>query len=238
MFRRVNAQAFETYRARFWEITGVAAVILIPAGALTVLLRRLVDDIPWDGEIADLILGTAQIALSSIGYFLIAGLITEMVVSHRQDRPRRKLGATALAIPYAALIVIDLLLSGAITVGLQLLVIPGLFIAARFGLAPVVIEITECGVRESLRRSFRLSSRYGLAVLSILVGVITFTTLLSIPFKLLTKQFLPSDPAEILALVLAGILIKPMGAVIEVVLTLELMDRHREPEDASPAPAP
>ena len=226
MYGLVASRAADTYRSHFREIIAIAAVVLIPAAVLAGGLRQLVADAAWDGLTADLVTAAVTVGLGGIGYFFLAAVITDLVAAHRHGRPRRRIRALALSIPYMTLIVVDLFVTGAITAGLELFVIPGLIVASRFALAPIVIELEHCGARESLRRSINLSKGDSLAVLGILVLTLGVTSLLAIPLKDLFKEVLPAAPAEMLGLLLAGILVKPIGAVAEVELVLELSERH------------
>jgi hypothetical protein len=213
-----------TYRREFRTIAPLAVLVLVPWAIIAGLLRELADGLAWDGLLSDLVIAAGSLALSGVGYFLLVGLITEVVVASRHGRARLSLAATAHAIPYATLIAVDLLVVTAITVGLELLLIPGLIAAARFGLAPVVIEIEHHHAAESLRRSHELSRGHAISVLAVLSAVLVLTTLLAIPFKLLAAGLFADAIAEIVGLLAAGIIVKPLAAVIEVELALELID--------------
>lgn len=223
MIAEILKRGLATYRRELRSILPVAVLVLVPAAILAGLLRQLLDGWAPQGPAGELIVAAGAVALSGIGYFLLAGMITEIVVSAHHGRSRRSVGATALALPFATLIVVDLIVAGTITVGLELLVLPGLFAAARLGLAPVVIEIEHCGAGASLRRSAELSRGRGYLVLVVLIAILALTALLAIPFKFLAAEFFSATVAEVVGLIAAGIIVKPIGAVIEIELALELL---------------
>jgi uncharacterized protein UPF0259 len=232
VLKTVLRRGWRTSRREFWTIAPLVALILTPAAILSGAVRQLVDSASWDGLLADLVISGAAVAISGIGYFFLAGSIAEVVVAERRGTVRRSFRALALAIPYATLIVVDLVVTSAITLGIELLVIPGLIVAARFGMAPVLIEVEHDGAGDSLRRSLELSRGASFSVGAVLLAVLVLTTVLAVPLKLLAAEVLNDTLAEMVGLLLAGILVKPLGAVIEVELALELIDR-REAEEAA-----
>jgi hypothetical protein len=225
--RSVLREGVATYRAHWKRIVGVSALVLIPAAALGTLADGLLEKAFGDGDLAVTILAVSGIGVASLGYYLLKGVLAHVVVSrHRGDEPLG-LAEVAPRLPYVPMILTDLILAIGVGVGTELLIVPGLLFGAYFGLAPVVAELEKRDTFGSLKRSRELVSGNFWAVATIMSVTLVGVALLSLPLKELAAVIFPggkSDPLEEgMGLLFAGILIKPIGAVASIELTLDLI---------------
>ena len=156
-------------------------------------------------------------------------MIAQIVVSHRDGAARPGLIAIARSVPYATLIAVDLILALGIGVGLELLIVPGIVFGTWYALAPIVVETEDRGVLESLRRSRELVRGEFWVVLIILFSTLGLVAALHWPLEALVGTLaaaLSEEAQEGIGYLLAAILVKPIGAVITVELTLDLAGRR------------
>ena len=193
---------------------------------------QLLEDAVGKGNVAGVVLAVAAIGVSALGYYFLKGVLAHVVVHHRQGRQPPTLAGVLPHVPFATLIAVDLTLAAAVGVGLELLIVPGILIGTWFALAPIVVEVEGLGFRASFRRSRDLVRGHFWLVFAVLGMTLLGVDLLSIPFKALGGAIFPGgagDPFEEgFGLLLAGILVKPIGAVTTIELTLDLI------EDQSP----
>ena len=227
MFQALAREGLATYRAHWQRILGVSALVLIPAAALAALADNLLETAFGNGDLADALLAVSGIGVASLGYYLLKGVLAHIVVSRRRGDAPRGLAEVAPHLPYVPMILTDLILAVGVGVGTELLIVPGVLFGAYFGLAPIVAEIEKRGTFSSLGRSRELVSGHFLTVATIMFVTLAGVYLLSLPLKELAAVALPGekgDPLEEgMGLLLAGILIKPIGAVASIELTLDLI---------------
>ncbi|MDX6617190.1 MAG: hypothetical protein QOD60_2281 [Solirubrobacterales bacterium] len=215
-----------TYRAHWQRIVGLSTLVLVPAAVLAAGADQLLEHAVGKGSIGTGILALAAIALASLGYYFLKGVLAHLVVDHREGRHPPGIAEVAATLPYGAMIVVDLSLAAAVGVGLELLILPGVLVGTYFGLAPILVEVEELGVRDAFRRSRDLVRGSFLLVFLVLFVTLVGTELLSLPLKALGGAIFPGgagDPFEEgLGLLLAGIIVKPVGAITTIELTLDL----------------
>ena len=224
--RRVIPRGLATYRDNWGPIVGVSALVLVPAAAVQGIVIGLADDELDSGWLAVGFLAATAVAVAGLGYFFLKGVITQIVVSHRHDRQRPSLAEIARSLPYATLIAVDLILATGVTVGLDLLVVPGLVFGTWFALAPILVETEHVGVRAAFRRSRELVRGNFWEVLAVLFLTLALVGALHWPLEELVGELAGGLSEEVrtgIAYLLAGILVKPVGAVITIELTLELV---------------
>lgn len=194
---------------------------------MATIADRVLEGAIGNGNVAFSILAVAAVAIAGLGYYFLKGVLAHIVVSHRAGEAAPGLMAIAPRLPYATMIACDLMLSAGFAIGIELLVIPGLLFGTYYGLAPIVVEVERRGPIDSMRRSRELVRGNFWAVAAILLVTLGAVALLSLPLKALAAAIFPGgsgDPFEEgLGLLLAGILVKPIGAVASIELTLDLI---------------
>ena len=154
----VDRRAIRLYRANFWKILIVSAVVFAPLSLISALVNReaedWVDD-PGNGPI----FGVAAFAASALvifGYALCAGLLDKLVVRPEFGHHKESLGRALRTLPYGRLVLLDLLTAVGIAVGLALGLVPGIALFTFIALAPPLMVAERLGVVESMKRSARL----------------------------------------------------------------------------------
>ena len=201
--------------------------MLVPTTLLGELTDNSIEIVAGHTQIAAVVLALATILVSALGYYFLKGVLTHLVLSRRSGSDPPGLVALARTLPYAPMIATDLMLAFGVGVGLELLIVPGVIFGTRYGLAPILVEVEDLGAFGAMRRSRELVRGHFWIVATILFVTLGGVALLSLPLKALAAVVLPGgadDPLEeALGLLLAGILVKPIGAVTSVELTLDLM---------------
>ena len=230
--RTVLLAGFATYRANWTTILAVSAAILVPTAALEGIIVAALDGQLGSDVLPLALLAAAAVAASGLGYFLLKGVIAQIVVAERTGSPRPSIAAIARSLPVLTLLAVDVILTLGITVGLELLILPGVVFGTWFALAPIVVETEHRGVIDSLRRSGDLVKGRFWSVFLLLFTTLALVGALHWPLDSLVEEVfagLSEALQEGIGYLLAGVLIKPVGAVITVELTLELAARHEAP---------
>jgi hypothetical protein len=227
MLRGVAREGLATYRAHWRRILAVSALVLVPAAVLGALADHLLEKTFGNGDVAVTIVAVSGIGVASLGYYLLKGVLAHIVVSRRRGEPPRGLAHVAPRLPYVAMVLTDLILAVGVGVGTELLIVPGVLFGAYFGLAPIVAEIEKRGTLGSLRRSRELVTGNFWPVASIMFVTLVSVYLLSLPLKEVAAVIFPGNKGDLfeegMGLLFAGILVKPIGAVASIELTLDLI---------------
>jgi hypothetical protein len=204
--------------------------VLVPTAAIGTVADLALQDALGKGKIALAILALATVAVAGLGYYFLKGVLAHVVVHRREGREPPRAWQLLPRLPYATMIAVDLSLATAVGAGLELFVVPGLLIGAYFALAPILVEVEDRGYIGSFRRSGSLVHGHFWLVAAVLFVTIAGTALLSLPIRELAAVILPGDATdwfeEGLGLLLAGIIVKPIGAVITIELTLDLIEQN------------
>jgi hypothetical protein len=212
------------YRFAWRTIVPLALLVFIPAGLLQEGARAL-----FEAHVGNLLLRQVIVLLVAggagvVGYFFFSALLTHVVLAARRGHELR-VGRLLRTVPYGRLVVDDSIVTAGTFVGLQLFVLPGVWVGTRFGLACPVLEIEDTSVRTSLRRSHELTrGAFWLTFAVILIPLIANEAL-----HALGPDLIPGGHEGVshLAGALAGaLLIKPFGALALAELALAL-DRDR-----------
>jgi hypothetical protein len=222
--------------AREWRVLAVfGAVIFIPLGAVEVLAHGVggveIDDISDAQAWALLGVSLLLIVTSLLGEIFFSGVVAAAVSqSHGGETPT--LGELARSIPYATLIVIDVLSVLGVAFGFLFLVVPGLLFLGYYGIAAPVAKIEHLGVRRAFGRSRELARGHLRLVLLVLIPVSLVGQLLSAgAADAITGALGESFVAEWFAASLSEILSTPAWALASVALAYELIaaEASREP---------
>jgi hypothetical protein len=169
----VLRRSWEVYRAHWRHLVIIAAVVLVPLGAVTAPLALL----GWPG-----IVGANVLDLSAL--FLVNGALVRAVDDVRLGRPDLSVAETFRQTGPRLLVlaVVGVLAAVAIFVGLLLLVVPGLVLLTWwFVLSPVVV-LEGQGVLPAFGRSRGLVRGhgwpvFGVAIVTLLVELVVSLTL-------------------------------------------------------------
>ena len=223
---RLFANAWLVFTRRWKVLIPLALIVLIPQ-ALSEALELNVDTSDLDAGRAALaaLTSAALVATNLAGEALYAGMITGLVVQWRHGIRRFSLTLLARELPILRLIAADILIIAGTTLGLLLLVIPGVIFATYTLVTTVVIELEDTSIRDGFRRSASLVRgsfwrvlAIGLILIAATEGV---TSLLLLPFHGFAAE----------AALHLGIeaVILPFQGVATVLVALGLMELRGEP---------
>jgi hypothetical protein len=225
--RTILRESFATYRRRFGRVAGCALALLVPLAVLDTAAvyaaDRAFDDF---GDVPEWILffGLLTGFLSALGGVFYAGLIDRVVAADQHGRPEYSMREVIETLPYKRLIGADILLVVVTTIGLLLLVVPGVLAFTFFCLVGPLIVSEEIGIVAAFRRSAALVRKHFWMTL-MLVSIP-----LALEHELVSAVEHMDFEHEFLVVVsfhaaLAVTLIA-FVALVEVTLTYELAGRH------------
>jgi len=169
----VIGKAWETYKAHWRHLVPLAFVVYVLISLLVFLLTALLG---WLGAFLGFFVSFA-------GLFWLQGALVLAIDDVRDGRADLSISETLdRAMPHVGTLALAGLLAGlAITVGLFLLIVPGLYLLTIWLVIIPAIMLENCGVTESFARSQGLVRGYGWSVF----GVIVLSVLIVIGISIL-----------------------------------------------------
>ena len=211
----------------------------MPPALLAELVQELAERIEPGADpvmFAVLIAGVlAVVVLKLLGPVAYAGYLDEAVGHGYFHGSKRTVGDVIRSLPLGRLLIADVILVAFVSLGLVLLVVPGIVIATLFGLVGPVIVQERRRVGDAFRRTYRLS-RPAWRIIVLLVVI-------PIGLESAFEEFVLERAHEIHPAVEIGaewLLAVTAGAIvglIEVAIATELMARMPEPAPESVAVA-
>jgi hypothetical protein len=230
--------------ARIWRLylswapllLAIGAIVFVPIGllhAIAITLEHGTIEFGSPAEVAGTVLALIVLAITGLlGEVFYTGAVAALMTGDHEDHEPPTLTEIAREVEYGKLIEIDLIYAVVVAVGFVLLFVPGVMAFVFLALAAPLVEIEGCGVRDAIRRSFRLVRGRFWTVLAILlpielIGDALTRFLTDLPHRLLSSTFIADWAAD----VLSNIATTPFYAVAAVLLTVELI---REKEGSGP----
>lgn len=169
--RQVVGPAAAIYRRHFPTLAAMSLVVFAALAAIDLLIRAAVT--PDDGAVTLPALGAWLVTgLWTFGSALFAGLC-DTVVSTAFGHREPPLRIAWRRLPFGRLLALDVVVTAAVTVGLALLVLPGVAAFALTCIAAPLLVLEGLDVRAALVRSARLVRPHlGLAVLVVALPVL------------------------------------------------------------------
>ena len=169
--RDVVGAAAGIYRRHFVTLAVMSLVVFSALAVLDAVARAAFT--PADGAVtAQALVAWLLTGLWMFGSALFAGLC-DTVVSTAFGHREPPLSIAWRRLPYGRLLALDVVLTAAVTVGLALLVVPGVLVFALTCIAAPLVVIEGLDVRAALVRSARLVRPHlGLALLVVVVPVL------------------------------------------------------------------
>jgi hypothetical protein len=159
--RLVIEHAAGMLRAGFLRVSLVALVVFLPPAILSELVEEVPDDLDASSDPVAFALVAAAIfmivVLKLLGPVAYAGYLDESVGAEYFHGRRRPFMDDLRSLPLMRLLIADVALGVAVTLGLGLLVVPGIVIATLFGLVGPVIVQERRGLVDAFRRTARMS---------------------------------------------------------------------------------
>jgi hypothetical protein len=228
----VLQRVFDIYKDQFGLLVPAALIVFVPIAVINgvILNSGLV--------LAGLI--TAGIAL--IGTFWFQGMVVETARDILDGRRDHDIGSLfRAASPFIGNLIAAGILAGvAITIGLLLLIAPGLYLLTIWAVIVPVIVLERAGVFESFGRSRQLVKGYGWPVLGVLVCLFVIQLVLGFVIDAIVYGILSNLVGYLIGDLISRTLIAPLSALAAAVLYFELKRLHGEAvpgQEAATAPA-
>jgi hypothetical protein len=169
--REVVSAALAIYRRHFVTLAGMSLVVFAVLVTLDALVRLAVS--PDGGGLSVPAAGVWLLTgLWVFGSALFAGLC-DTVVATAFGHPEPPLSVAWRRLPYARLLLLDVIITTLVTVGMALLVVPGVVAFALTCIAAPLLVFEHLDVRTALGRSARLMRpRLGLGVVVVALPVL------------------------------------------------------------------
>lgn len=216
-------RSIATHRHAWGEVAVAALVALVPAALAQGALQSAAGGAP-EASLRFYSLSLAAAAAGLLGYYLLNGIVAQLVVAQRRGDAHPGLLAIVRELPWGTLVVVDLVVSAGTAIGLELLVVPGVVFGTWFGLAPTLVETHHLAARPALSRSRELVGGDFWPVTAVLVIALFGTSAISLAIEEVAQGVVPGPQAVELAILalFAAVLVKPFAAVVTVELALEL----------------
>jgi hypothetical protein len=224
----VVASSVRLWRRDLRLLSALAAVLELPlvvaeiALHITPGLRTLVDE--------SFTLTGAALAVfvyGSLSHHFLAGLLERVVASERRGHARPGLGTILRDLPWRRLVIADLLLTGAVAVGLALFVVPGLVLLTWFAVTLPIVNLERNPVLPSFARSYRLVRGHSWRVFAVALVVFAVPAVLIWLAGWLAHRV--TDDAVVVALAHAvpAVILMPLAALPIVTMAFQLVDLDR-----------
>jgi hypothetical protein len=216
------------WRRDFVYVTLLAGVVQLPVLAMQLAVfgddgvRVTTNDTTERWAVALVVL----LAITIVHHFL-AGMLEELESSRRRGHPAPTVRSLIQKLPWARLIVADVVISLAMVVGLFAFVVPGLVIASVFSLTMPLLNMEREPVMATLKRSYRLARPHLGTVTMVWVAaqllVATGTEIVASVIHL----FGHAPLVNLLGHLVPEALLLPLGALPPVMITFMLIDAER-----------
>ena len=201
----VLSEAWQMYKAFARHLLAIAFVIYLAAAVIAALLGLA------GGTIGAVLGSLVQI----VAAFLLQATLVKAVQDVRDGRADMSIGDTVrAAVPYLGAVAGASILAGiAITIGLILIIVPGLYLITIWAVIVPVIVLEQSGALASFGRSQRLVRGNGWHVFGTLVLVYIIMLAVGIILGLIFSA-LPHSLANGLSSIISGTLIAPFLALV------------------------
>src|SRR6516225_3265617 len=209
----VLGEAWQLYRRFAAHLLAIAFVIYLVAAVIVALL-----------SLAGVIGSFLALIVELFATFLLQATLVKAVQDIRDGRADLSLGETvSAATPYIWSVAGASILAGlAITVGLFLLIVPGLWLITIWAVIIPAIVIERAGAIDSFGRSRRLVKGHGWHVFGTLVLVFIIQLVVSIVLSLIFLK-LPMVWRNGLSTFISGVLISPFIALVVTLIYYRLV---------------
>jgi hypothetical protein len=209
---RVIGEAFQTYRDHAGALLG-GAVIVIGISAVINGLFATTDS---------LILIAVGAVISILAGVLYAGYVVKLVQDVRDGRRDFSVGDLfSAAAPYIGTLLLNGILAGiAITIGLVLLIVPGLILITIWSVIAPSIVVEDRGVIEAFGRSRELVRGNGWNVFGVIVLAFLIVIAVSIVLGLIGSAL--GDAGQVILQAIGNVLTAPIAALVASILFFDL----------------
>lgn len=219
---RVLRVVWRVYRRHWKLLVPLAVVVLLPQALADAFIGEVeIDRVETAADVFKLTEIPLAIAINLGGEALYAGLVAAFVLEWIGTKPWEGVRAALAEIKLWNLIALDILLAIGTTLGLVVLVVPGILFYTYTYVSPALIELHGIGVRASIRESFRL-------IRGSFWRVLAFATIVLIASQAMTTALespIHDKPGHLLWNLVIEAAIAPFVGLTTVFLALALLER-------------
>jgi hypothetical protein len=219
----VIGEAWRLYKAHWRHLLPIAAVFYLVIALVTLLLTVLF------GFLGAIVAGFGSI----VGYFWLAGALTEAVSDIRDGRADLSVQDTFSRVwpKVWTLLGAGILAGLGIALGLVLLIVPGLVLLTWWSLISPAIVLEGKGIMEAFGRSRELVSGYGWSVFTVVILTVLISFAIGIVVSI-SLVWLPEEASSFFGGLINGTLTAPFVALAWTLVYFRLKELQREPEPA------
>ena len=219
---RVFERIFEIYRDQFTLLIPAALVVFVPVAIISGLI--------YAGGVS--IIGALIVAaVATIATYWFQGMVVEAardILDGRRDHTVGSLLGSVTPV-LGPLVVAGILAGIGITIGLILVIVPGLFLLTIWSVIAPVIVIERAGAMESFGRSRELVRGSGWQVFGVIVALFLLQFVVTAVIQAIANGVSDSFGAYTIADMLVRLLVAPLSALAAAVLFFELKALRGEP---------
>jgi len=226
--RLILHHALAMFRLSYVRVAAVALILFVPPAILSASLERVAEDrldLLFDDRVllAMVIGGLFRL----FGPVVFAGYLDEAVGSEYFRGHRQRLPQVLRSLPWVSLLVADIVVVVGASIGLAMLVVPGIAFYAAFGLVGPVMVQERRAIRDSFGRTWRIS-RTALVpvVLLVVVPLAAEQVVHEAAYRAVHEE---AVHIRILVEWLVAAVVGGTVGLLEVALATELMARNPEP---------
>ncbi len=226
--RLILHHALAMFRLGYVRVAVVALILFVPPAVLSASLERVAEeqlDLLFDGRV---LLAMAIGGLFRLlGPVVFAGYLDEAVGSEYFKGHRQRLPEVLRSLPWVSLLVADIIVVVGASVGLAMLVIPGIAFYAAFGLVGPVMVQERRAILPSFGRTLRISRTAIVPVVLLVIVPLTAEQVIhEAAYRAVHQQ---AFQVRILVEWLVAAIVGGAVGLLEVALATELMARNPEP---------
>ena len=209
---RVIGEAFETYRSHAGALLGGALIVIGIAGVIEGLLS----------VSGSLVLGVIGALIGLAAGFFYTGFVVKLVQDVRDGRRDFSVGELfSHAAPYLGTLILAGILAGiAITIGLILIIVPGLILLTIWAVISPAIVVEGRTVFESFGRSRELVRGHGWQVFGAIVLTFLIIVAVGIVFSLIGAAI--GDAGLVILRAVGNVITAPVWALVASILFFDL----------------
>jgi hypothetical protein len=219
---RVFERIFEIYRDQFTLLIPAALVVFVPVALISGLI--------YAGDVS--IFGALLVAaVATIATYWFQGMVVEAardILDGRRDHTIGSLVRSAIQV-LGPLVVAGILAGIGITIGLILVIVPGLFLLTIWAVIAPVIVIERRGAIDSFGRSRELVRGHGWQVFGVIVVLFIVQFIVSAVLQAIANSVSDSFVSFTIGDLIVRLLVAPLSALAAAVLFFELKALRGEP---------
>jgi hypothetical protein len=219
---RVFERIFDIYRDQFTLLIPAALVVFVPVAIISGLI--------YAGDVS--IFGALLVAaVATIATYWFQGMVVEAardILDGRRDHTVGSLVRSATQV-LGPLVVAGILAGIGITIGLILVIVPGLFLLTIWAVIAPVIVIERAGAIASFGRSRELVRGNGWQVFGVIVALFLLQFVVTAVIQAIANSVSDSFAAYTIGDLLVRLLVAPLSALAASVLFFELKALRGEP---------